>query len=470
MSDAGATQSRWLQTGPNGPVLFSVAAFVLAFAPLIRGGNRPLPLLVLECAALVALALIAIAPASPALLRLPAPLRWGAAILLAAPFVQLVPVPWAWWAALPGHDAYARVLEAAGALPAEGMHALSMNARATEYAGLAMLPCVAIFLLVRQVDRRRLRRLVLLFVGVATAEATLGIMQLGAPASSLLHLGNPHATGAATGTYINRNHLAGLMAMALPMLMALWAVEVLPPMGPKGEILRDHPRNRDVKLARRLALSVLMVAVVLALLFTRSRAGIGCGLAALAAASLALVWKAGSLRARAILAVVAAAALALALYIGLTPVLDRFGAEELSLSYAGRASIAAATVGAALDFLPFGSGLGTFADVFARYQLESFPGYIDHAHNDYVEAFLELGVAGVASMALLLTAYAMRWRALARGRLSRSLGYLQVGAGLGMLALMVHAAFDFNFHIPANAIYFSFLAGIFFFIPAEDRG
>jgi hypothetical protein len=29
--------------------------------------------------------------------------------------------------------------------------------------------------------------------------------------------------------------------------------------------------------------------------------------------------------------------------------------------------------------------------------------------------------------------------------------------------------FDFNFHIPANALYFSFLAGVFFFIPAEDR-
>ena len=469
MSDAGATQSRWLQTGPNGPVLFSVAAFVLAFAPLIRGGNRPLPLLVLECAALVALALIAIAPASPALLRLPAPLRWGAAILLAAPFVQLVPVPWAWWAALPGHDAYARVLEAAGALPAEGMHALSMNARATEYAGLAMLPCVAIFLLVRQVDRRRLRRLVLLFVGVATAEATLGIMQLGAPASSLLHLGNPHATGAATGTYINRNHLAGLMAMALPMLMALWAAEVLPPTGPKGEVLRDHPRNRDVKLARRMLLSVFVLAVVLALLFTRSRAGIGCGLAVLAAASMSLVWNAGSIHARVILGLIAALALALGAYIGLTPVIERFTAEDISLSYAGRVRIAAGTLAAGLDFLPFGSGLGTFADVFERYQLESFPGYIDHAHNDYAEAFLELGVAGIAAMALLMAAYVVRWRRLLTRRLSRSLGYLQVGAGLGMLALIVHGAFDFNFHIPANAIYFSFLAAVFFFTPAVDR-
>ena len=35
--------------------------------------------------------------------------------------------------------------------------------------------------------------------------------------------------------------------------------------------------------------------------------------------------------------------------------------------------------------------------------------------------------------------------------------------------LAIHGLFDFNFHIPANAIYFSLLAGIFFFTPAEDR-
>jgi O-antigen ligase len=256
--------------------------------------------------------------------------------------------------------------------------------------------------------------------------------------------------------------------MALPVLMALWAAEVLPPLGPKGEVLRDHPRNRDVKLARRLLLTLFMLAVVLALLFTRSRAGIGCGLAMLGLASLTLVWNAGT-HARVILGIVALAALALAAYIGLTPVLERFTADEISLGYAGRARIAAGTFGAALEFLPFGSGLGTFADVFQRHQLESFPGFIDHAHNDYAEAFLELGVAAIAAVLLLMAAYVLRWRQLLAGRLSRSLGYLQVGAGLGTLALILHGAFDFNFHIPANAIYFSFLAGVFFFTPHADR-
>jgi hypothetical protein len=202
---------------------------------------------------------------------------------------------------------------------------------------------------------------------------------------------------------------------------------------------------------------------------TRSRAGIASGLAAFALASLGLVWKAGSRQARVALGVVAALALLLAGYVGLTPVLERFAPDEFSLQYEGRVQLALATTRAALDFLPLGSGLGTFADVFRRYQVDRLTGFIDHAHNDYAEVFLELGVAGIAAVLLLTAAYAMRWRQLLAGRLSRSLGYLQVGAGLGMLALILHAAFDFNFHIPANAIYFSFLAGAFFFTPPADR-
>ena len=449
--------------------LFPLAAFLVVFAPLVRGGNRPLPLLVLESAALLMLLISALSPSRKALGGIPASLWWGVGILLGAPLAQLVPLPWSVWSTLPGHEAYSHALEAAGAMPAEGGHALSMNARATEYAWLALLPCLAIFVAVQELDRRQVRRLVFVFVLMAVGEAALGILQIGAPGASLLHLGNAYGVGVATGTYVNQNHFAALMAMSLPMLMALWAAEVLPPTGPKGEILRDHPRNRDVKLARRLLLSTCVLAVVLALLFTRSRAGIGCGLAVLAAASLSLVWNAGSIHARVILGVIALLALALGAYVGLTPVLERFTADELSLTYAGRVRLAAGTIGAGLDFLPFGSGLGTFVDVFERYQLESFPGYIDHAHNDYAEAFLELGVAGIVAVVLLLVAYVMRWRRLLAARLSRSLGFLQVGAGLGMLALIVHAAFDFNFHIPANAVFFSFLAGVFFFIPAEDR-
>ena len=410
--------------------------------------------------------------------RLPPTLWWGIAILVLEPIVQMIPLPMAWWAILPGHEAYSQALEIAGASSSSAMRAMSLHARATEYAWLALIPCLAIFFLAQRLDRKQLRRLVALFVVVASCEATLGLLQVGSGPGSPLHLGNPYGGGSATGTYINKNHFAALMAMALPMLLALWAIEILPMRDHHGEAVRSHPRNADVKLAVRILLSILLVLVLAALLFTRSRAGIGSGLFVFALAGVLLFWNAASLQTRIVLVLVALAALLLAAYVGLTPILDKFAPEELSLSYEGRMRIAMATVRAGLDFLPFGSGLGTFADVFRRYQTGHLTGFIDHAHNDYAEAFLELGVVGLAAIALLGLAYVMRWRELAGRRLARSLQYFQVAAGLGMLAAIVHAAFDFNFHIPANAIYFSFLAGVFFYdadsagavTPAADRG
>ena len=85
-----------------------------------------------------------------------------------------------------------------------------------------------------------------------------------------------------------------------------------------------------------------------------------------------------------------------------------------------------------------------------------------HAHDDYAELVLELGGAGGAIVGRLVLSYGVRWVGLAGGWRERSLGHLQMAAGLGMLAMAVHGLVDFNFHIPANALYFSFLAGVFF--------
>lgn len=470
-------------TGPRGPVLFSLVAFLLVFAPLIRGGNRPLPLLVMEIAALAGLAAWAWdLPARQWRLPIPASAAWGIGLLLLVPLLQLVPLPASWWAAMPGHAPYAQALGFAN--DAGAMRPASIHPRATQYSWLAMWPCLAVFALTLAQSRARLRRLAVIFVAIAVAQAILGILQLGADAGSPLYFGNPWAGGTASGTYVNKNHFAALMAMGLAMAVSLWALELVPRHGPRrsrdgghdprearthAEAPLSHPRLADRRLALNILHAVAVLMLVVALLFSGSRAGIGAGLFAFSLASLALVWRPASVAARIAFGATAMAALLFAIYIGLTPVLDRFAPDQLAIGYEGRMRIAAAAARAGLDFMPFGSGLGTFADVFRRYQVEGLPGFVDHAHNDYAELFLEMGVAGVAAAGLLLIAYAMRWARILRGWPPRSLGYLQAGAGLGMMAMLIHGAFDFNFHIPANALYFSFLAGVFFFTPREDR-
>ncbi len=459
-------------TGPQGPLLFLLAGFLLVFAPLMLGGNRPFPLLVLEITAVVGLAVLAWQGEAWAGLRsLPMTLRLGIGLLVVVPLLQLVPLPAGLWAQLPGRAPYAAALELAGPAAVDAMRPLSIYPRATEYSWLVVLPCLAAFLITLTLAqaRSRVKKLVVLFVAVAVCEALLGIIQLGAAAGSPLYLGNVHGGGASTGTYVNRNHFAALMAMALPSALVLWFLQTRTSKDQHGDELRPHPRIRDRWVATQIAFSLPVLFLLVALLFSLSRGGIGAGLLAFSAASLALVGRARSFGSKFAFTMIGAGAIAFAAYIGLTPVLERFAPDNLSLGFQGRAQIAAASVRAGLDFLPFGSGLGTFADVFRRYQVEGLPGFVDHAHNDYAELFLELGVAGVAIVVLLAAAYAMRWLELARVWRERSLGHLQMAAGLGMLAMIVHGMVDFNFHIPANAVYFSFLAGVFFH-PASEPG
>lgn len=454
-------------TGPHGPVLFALTAAIVVFAPLIRGGNRPLPLAALELAGLALLLLLAWTRRD-LLAGLPGALRWGVGLLLVTPLIQLLPVPMAWWALLPGHAPFAQVLTVAGEAPA--WRSMSIHPAATQYSWLVMIPCLAVFLAVRQLDRPRLRRVAMLFAVVACFEAIVGVVQAGSTPGSAIHLGNPYGGGAATGTYINKNHFAGLIEMALPMLVALWAVEMLPVVTHRGEVLREHPRNADTRFAMRGLFSALTIVLLLALLLSRSRSAISAGMLAFGIAIVMLVWKAATVQVKVVLAIVAGAAVILAASVGLTPVLDRFAPDEVAQQAGGRWALTIDSLQAALALMPLGSGLGTFADVFPRYQAGAIIGFADHAHNDYAELLVELGIAGLAVIVLLAVAYATRWRSVIRGRRSRRTRFVQIAAGLGMLALIIHGLFDFNFHIPANAIYFSLLAGIFFFTPAEDHG
>jgi O-antigen ligase len=115
-----------------------------------------------------------------------------------------------------------------------------------------------------------------------------------------------------------------------------------------------------------------------------------------------------------------------------------------------------------------GVGLGDFATAYPRYQSVANDWWVDHAHNDYAEAAAETGLVGTL---LILSALALFLR-LVFGDWGRSspchAGYIRFGAGLGCCGLLVHSLCDFNLHIPANAAWLAFLAGIATAKPASE--
>lgn len=445
---------------PAGSTFFYAFSLLLLLAPLYKAGNRPLPLLLIELAAIGLLVTLAACGALRATwLGLPRPLLAAIGILLAYPLLQLVPLPDSVWRALPGHAPYAAVLEQFAGTGATGVHrAISVVPSATEYGWLALLLPLACLLAVQWLAPAQVVRLLLLLAISTGAEGLLGLVQVGAGGESIFYLRNDQAYGTATGTFVNRNHLAAMLAMMLPVIVGLLVYGIV-----RG---RHHPRRRGFAfdaeaMSQRALVFGSAVLVLLCLVFTRSRAGIATAFVGLAFSSILLVRaRAGLKYANLIVAGVVVTGLVLAALIGLAPILEKWEPDQLRLSGQGRLALSAATLRGAIEFLPFGSGLSTFASVFPRFQVGAFGGYIDHAHNDYMQLFMELGLAAPVIVGLLLVAYATRMAELLRRERGRSFTVLQIAAGVGLLPMILHSVFDFSLHMPANALWFATLAGV----------
>jgi hypothetical protein len=107
-----------------------------------------------------------------------------------------------------------------------------------------------------------------------------------------------------------------------------------------------------------------------------------------------------------------------------------------------------------------GWGLGTFATVYPH--VRSFPTdlLVDAAHNDYAQALAETGIVGFAFVLWFIFV-------LCRVGVQRSHHWdtdwgsaLSLGALLGCAGMLAHSFVDFNLQIPANAAFFYFFAGL----------
>ena len=456
-------------------------AVLMVFAPLIRGGNRPIPLMLLELAALGLLGYCLWRPRFVE--HLSRPLLWVLGAMLVYPLVQLLPLPGSLWSLLPGRAYYAELLALADPSgDASAWRPISLIPAMTESAWLALLPPLAVFLLVVGLPSKNLRYLMLVFLAIALFEALFGLIQYREGPFGMLRLGIPHPHGgdSATGTYVNRNHLGALLVMAFPIVSSLLIANVgrtadAPERASRG---RDRSRGQQASLRNRIAelgtwrmnLSVFYgaaaIAILVGLIFTRSRTSIALAMLGLMLCMAAFSRRVGRNNVYGMFGTLTTVAIVLALVVGLAPVWDRFALADNATDY--RWGIFTTTFQAIGQFLPLGSGFGTFTNIFPRFQTPELIGYINHVHNDYLEWILEGGLVSAAVIVGFGWFYVKRWTQVwYRGTWS-TFRFIQVGAGISILLLALHGLVDFNFHIPANAIFFAFLAGVFFHRYSEE--
>lgn len=432
---------------------FALVAAFLVFAPLYKGGNRPLSLLALELGALLCLAGVVWRPAF--IRHASRPLLVALGLLCVLPVLQWLPVPMGIAGAA---GEYARLAGVSGAAR------LSVIPFATEAAWLTLLPPVALFLLAVGMDAPTLKRLTYIFIGVATAQAILALIQYGGGAESMFRYeGENDANG--VGTYVNRNHLAALLYMALPLVLGLLASVF----GRSGSTRRYHSRRKNFvarwlaqpfKLNQTMLYTSMGIALLLGIIFSRSRSGIMLAMLALLLGAILFSRHLGGRRTVNLTTIFSVIGLALAIEIGLAPVLERFALDS-ALGDARWPIFEASLAGLGV-FFPLGSGLGTYPDVFRRFQPDDVGRFVNHAHNDYVEFLFEGGLVAALILLLFLYAFLRRWPQLLRDPHWDTFRFIQVGAGVGLLLLSLHGITDYNWHIPGNAVYFAFLGALFF--------
>lgn len=411
----------------------AIAATLLALGIALGGGGTPNPVTEVWLELLAGLAMLAWLWL-PGPLRLPAdPLLWLlAAIALAVPTAQLIPLPPEIWQSLPGREAQLAALRLVG--ESDSWRPLSVSPPRTLASLLSFVPPLLLMLMTGALRKGERHVLLAAMLAMVFLSVVLGALQLGGGGTAFTFY-DQSALGVLIGFQANRNATADVLLIGLLALAAFAA-------GRKGSAGTRAGGDASWDGWWIAACALLLV---LACVLTGSRTGIALILpiAVCAWAILALDprrnWKrklpaiaAGAL------ALLASAAFVLRNNVLLQRIAARFGSEG-----GQREDLWRDTIFAIGQYWPYGTGMGTFVPTFIALEPleavdQSAP---NRAHNDYLELLLEAGAFGVVALVLAIALalfMALRsWRTEHEGR-------PQIAFGLASLALIaVHSIMDY---------------------------
>jgi O-antigen ligase len=424
----------------------AVCAAVLAF-----GGAAPPFFLIPQLVVLILGFLILAASLRSPLTSVGSPLAVPL-VLIGLVLLQIMPLP--------------ESLASAAGVPGDGMPnrallTLSVAKYQTVSHLLLLVTYLTAFYLVLLVCQNQdaKKRLVYLLVGLGVFEAFYGLLQYLTGWQQIFAYVKKYYLQDATGTYINRNHFAGLLEMVLPFAVAfaLHRARTL-----YGVALRGGANARvflsRVELFPLLLWLFLATIILTALVFSRSRMGFVSALASLIAVLAVAGASSFSARVRALVSVIfLLSVVAFVVWIGSDPVVARFETlgQEYSQSRESRISIWRDTLQLIRRHPLLGTGLGTFSVAYPAVQTTFLSLRVDHAHCDYLEAVSELGLPGgilLFGSIFWVLAKSVRQYRRAEGRLDTAVCLGCVGS---IAAILVHSLADFNLCIPANALVFT---------------
>jgi O-antigen ligase len=390
--------------------------------------------------------------------------------------VQLVPLPVSLLRLVsPATDGLLRVFDPTYAIGLTKWHALSIVPGDT-WRALGLYASFATLLLgmVRVLSLTGARRLVESLAIVAFLLALVGIVQKPLYSGAIYGFWGPESPGSVSvfGPFVNRNHFAGWMLMALPLAFALVGVGLQ--RGWHG--VKPAWRFRLLWLSspdasRLVLLSGAATVMALSLVMTMSRSG----MAALALALVLTGWSIvrglpGLTRKMAGVVYLMVLVATVVSWVGTDAIVARFAAGNWS-EFNDRRGAWIDALSVVADFPVAGTGLNTYDAASLFYQRHDLQQHYGQSHNDYLQLAAEGGLLLVLPIGVCLLLFAREvWRRLKEDRLSSSAWWLRRGAVTALVAVALQETVDFSLQMPGNAVLFAVVCAIALHRTPTDRG
>jgi O-antigen ligase len=388
------------------------------------------------------------------------------AVFLGLLVLQIIPLPKGLVALLSPGAAALRARFSAG-FGGSAQATLSLVPTHTLRAALEILAYALIgFLVVRTVThRRQIERFLIVLAAAGTFQAFYGLFELFHKNPRVLFFAKVYNLNSATGTFVNRNHFSGYLEMIIPLALGLLIARV--------DLLSLAGKSWPDKIAQiagrgftfNVLILISVVVMSLAIVRSNSRSGVFILLFIFvlffeltvfhfSAQRYRQEWIKNFLKAVFVLVTIGA------LYTGIEATMGRFAKDNLLQE--GRPQYWASAAAIFGDYPVWGTGLGTFGDIYPAYGTIPLEGRLTHAHNDYLEYLSDLGLLGfaalLATIAFLVGDGFLTWSK----RRHPQIKGLGMGGFVAVAAMLVHSFTDFNLHIPANMLLFSVVLGLMY--------
>ena len=371
----------------------------------------------------------------------------AAAILLLVA-LHLVPLPPSVWSTFPGRSIVSEVDRLAGL--GEVWRPITLVPSAGWNSLFALLVPATTLVLAAQIQREQRFKLLIVLIALGLLSGFWGLLQVVGPSDGPLYLYRITNSGSAVGLFSNRNHQAVFLATMFPMLAVFASTGI-----------RTAEKS---KLYGWLAIGAGAVLIPL-LLVTGSRAGLAAGVLGL---GFALILyhrpEVNQLKKRKSkpmidlrIILVACGTLVLGgitVLMARAQAINRFSIEDEAADL--RFRMWRPIFEMAQTYFPLGSGAGSFVEVYQVSEPDNLLkiNYVNHAHNDWLEICLTMGLPGLLLLGTAIVAFLFAvWRHARSPVRDRQTSYAQLGASI-LFILAGASLVDYPLRVPSIACTF----------------